>query len=225
MDRAEPPVESVHDPRFHLGSYELGYREGGRSVAADFAERAEVVHDAIQETAENYHPLLGEIGSLCVLADDMGAAAASTAEGGGISGLSWEQAIHALSALRSSVETIRQIDAALVRHCYLIGEHGQTEVAGIGVVDIRRSRDRTSWDHSEWKQDVRGAALEKTGATDEVFTADGESFNLRELLMLVQDVHGATAPKVTALRALGLEPKAYCTDAPGIPQVVFPPRA
>lgn len=192
--------------------------------AAEMAATESAIHDAIQSAKATYHPLVGEVGSLCVLADDMNAAAASTAVGGGIQALTWEQALHALSALRASVETIRQIDAALTRHLYLTGPHGDVEVEGIGVVGIRRANDRKEWDHDSWRHDVRGAALEKTGATDEVFTADGESFDLAELLILVQNVHGATAPKVTALRALGLEPAAYCTERPGQPQVVFPRR-
>lgn len=190
----------------------------------DDSHLTQVIHAAIQEAASTYHPLIGEVGSLCVLADDMGTAAASSAEGGGIPTLTWEQAIHALSALRQSVETIRQIDAALTRHLYMCAPHGDIEVEGIGMVGIRRANDRKEWSHEDWKKDVRGAALEKTGATDEVFTADGESFNLAELLILVQDVHGATAPKVTALKKLGLDPQAYCEERPGQPQVVFPRR-
>lgn len=156
----------------------------------------------------------GEVALLGACADQLNIVAA----GDGITGLPWQAALHVLSELRLAVETLQQIDAALVRHLYLVGEHGDTEIPGLGVVTIQRSRTRTQWDHDDWKHDVRGAVVDKYAGT-ELFTIEGEAVDLMDLISKVQNVHGAQAPKVTALRALGLEPKAYCTDIPGQPTV------
>ena len=141
---------------------------------------------------------------------------------GGIGGLPWEDAIQALSDLRVAQVTIARIDAALVRHLYLVAPHGDVEVEGVGMVGIRRSTDRKEWDHDEWKHDVRSHLLEQRGLPS--FLADpgtGEVVDVLDLLQAAQDVHGAQAPKVTKIRALGLEPQAYCSETPGKPSVTI----
>lgn len=164
-------------------------------------------------------PLLHDVHALQIHAAHLDACAASSAGGGGIDALPWEDALTALDVLRQAVVTLQQIDAALVRRLYMAAPHGQTEVAGIGVIDIRRANDRKAWIHESWQADVRAAILDRAGISDEVFTASGESFDIYELLRAVEAVHGATAPKVTALRALGLDDAAYCEVRPGAPQV------
>lgn len=165
--------------------------------------------------------VLGEIGVLRACADSLNETAATSSTAGGINALSWEDALRALDGLRIAVETLAQIDAALVRHTYLVAPHGDIEVDGIGVVSVRRSNDRKEWQHDDWKHDVRGAILDDLNCGDAVFTLDGEAVDLMELITKVQSVHGAQAPKVTALRALGLDPQAYCHEVPGKPTVTI----
>lgn len=88
-------------------------------------------------------------------------------------------------------------------------------------VERRRSRDRKQWDHDSWRRDVRAKVLRKLGlaGAQGIVTRDGEVLDapglLQELLAAVQNVHGAGAPKVTALRDLGLDAMDYCETTPG----------
>lgn len=153
-------------------------------------------------------------------ADLLNETAAANTDGGGIGGLPWEAASRHLSALRDAVTTLLQIDAALVRHLYLTAPHGDTELEGVGVVKVYRSNDRKDWDHETWQKDVRGALLERKGIGPVLADpVSGELIEVLDLLRELQDVHGAQAPKVTRLRALGLEPGAYCEERPGKPSV------
>lgn len=98
------------------------------------------------------------------------------------------------------------------------------ELQGEGVrVERYRSRDRKEWDHETWRRDVRAKVLRRHGALKAaaVVTADGEPLDvdLYALLADVQDVHGASAPKVTALRQLGLDAADYCKTEPGTAHV------
>lgn len=161
--------------------------------------------------------VLGEVGVLRACADSLNETAATASDSGGITALPWEDALTALSELRLAVETIQQIDAALVRHLYLTAPHGDIEVDGIGVVSVRRSNERKEWDHQDWKHDVRGAILADIG--DELYDLEGNEVDVAGLIRKAQDVHGAQAPKVTALRALGLDPQGYCHEVPGKPTV------
>lgn len=165
--------------------------------------------------------VLGEIGVLRACADALNETAATSSVAGGINALSWEDALHALDGLRLAVETLAQIDAALVRHLYLRAPHGDVEVDGIGVVNISRSNDRKAWLHDDWKQDVRGHLLEQREVPPELYDVEGNEYDVLDLLAAAQNVHGATDPKVTQLRALGLDPAAYCKTVPGKPTVTI----
>ena len=160
--------------------------------------------------------LTDAIANLAAAAEQVNAAALNT-----LGELPWEIAVGMLATIRAiQTQHLGPIDASLVRHLYLTGEHGDTELDGIGVVSIRRSRDRKEWDHWTWQHDVRGAVIEKkVGGQAELFDLDGNAYNLMDLFDAVQSVHGAQAPKVTALRALGLDAKTYCEDRPGKPTV------
>ena len=183
--------------------------------------RFEVTENDYSVTSEpSRPPLANAVLVLLARAAWINKQAASSATGGGIDALSWEEATRVLADLREAMTTLSQIDAALVRHLYLTGPHGDIEVEGVGVVKVYRTNDRKDWDHDEWKQDVRAAILEERAIAGSVVdTASGEVIDLYDLLEQVQNVHGAQAPKVTALRALGLNPEAYCDERPGKPSV------
>lgn len=92
---------------------------------------------------------------------------------------------------------------------------------------LRRTADRKAWDHDRWKHDVRQVLVdmyqprpEGSAAPSAMVNADtGEEFDLARLLQEViqaaQIVHGATAPKSTTLKALGLDPGDYCETVRG----------
>lgn len=87
-------------------------------------------------------------------------------------------------------------------------------------VERRRTADRKAWDHETWQRDVRTKALQAAHLKNAqgVITADGEVLPgtvLHDLLRTVESAHGSAAPKVTALRALGLDPQDYCETSPG----------
>ena len=151
------------------------------------------------------------------------AAAHVNTEAKGLGELPWEVAAGALKVLRAVItDHLGPIDASLVRHLYLTGEHGDTELDGIGIISIRRARDRKEWDSTTWQHDVRGAVIEKhVAGNTNLYDLDGNEYNVSELLDRAQAVHGAQAPKVTALRGLGLDPSAYCEERPGKPTVTF----
>ena len=86
-------------------------------------------------------------------------------------------------------------------------------------VERRKSRDRKQWDHDAWQRDVRAQVLRTSGLLGaHVVNADGEELErgaLHEVLARVQAVHGAGAPKVTALRSLGLDAMDYAETSAG----------
>lgn len=87
-------------------------------------------------------------------------------------------------------------------------------------VERHRSTDRKAWDHDGWKRDVRAKAVQAAGlrGAQGVLSADGEVLPadaLWEVLEILQNAHGAAAPKTTALRGLGLDARDYCESSPG----------
>lgn len=93
------------------------------------------------------------------------------------------------------------------------------------TAQVNKGKDRKEWRHDDWKRDVREAVLEQVTATwsdaPEVLTEDGEVATLplaqivSTAMANVQAVHGSAAPKVTALKPLGLSADDYCTSSPG----------
>lgn len=86
--------------------------------------------------------------------------------------------------------------------------------------EVLRGANRKSWDHAGWQHDVRQAVVKAVAGDDQVLLLDaatGEPLDasLADLLTQVQAVHGSTAPRVTALKALGLKADDYCESSPG----------
>lgn len=129
-------------------------------------------------------------------------------------GTSWQDTIRLLSRLRAAGRTAGQVDAVLVKHIYLTGEHGDQVVDGVGRVGIGRSRERTHWDE-------RGVAR----AVIDAHMADttGEAPDPWAVAEWLLEVYGVNYVRVTPLRGLGLEPKAFCDETPGKPTVQLPP--
>lgn len=87
-------------------------------------------------------------------------------------------------------------------------------------IERHRTTERKAWDHAGWQRDVRAKVLQAAGlkGAEGVITADGEVLPatvLYDLLSQVEAAHGSAAPKVTSLRALGLDARDYCESSPG----------
>lgn len=93
------------------------------------------------------------------------------------------------------------------------------------VATVMKGKDRKEWRHADWQRDVRQAVLEQVVATwseaPEVLDEDGEVATLplgeivTKAMTDAQAVHGSAAPKVTALKPLGLAADDYCSTYPG----------
>lgn len=107
-----------------------------------------------------------------------------------------------------------------VTEAYLAREVGRDDMAprdGIlpdgRLFSVKRGADRKAWSHDEWQRDVRIQVM--SGVRSVVDVDTGEPVELGELLAAVQQAHGAGAPRVAALKRLGLDPDAYCETVPG----------
>lgn len=129
---------------------------------------------------------------------------------------SWVDAIRLLDQLRTAGRTAGQVDATLVRHIYLTGEHGRQEIDGVGVVGIARTRDRKDWDERGVARAVIDAKMADT---------TGEAPDPWQVAEWLLEVYGVNYCRVTPLRALGLDPKMFCEETPGKPAVQLPPRS
>lgn len=125
--------------------------------------------------------------------------------------MSPEGALHLLYSLRESLGMLRDLDAALARHIYLAGEHGDVRVEGLPPARVQRGRDRKAWDGRGMAMAVVDAKLKETG---EVPTP-------HEVASWVLDAVGIGYGRVTVLRALGLKPGDYCESSPGAISVQF----
>lgn len=102
---------------------------------------------------------------------------------------------------------------------------GQREGKIVGALSdgrqfkLERSSDRKEWQHDDWKRDVRRAVTQQHSALEVIDPATGETWPMAPWLQVrlaeVQEVHGAQAPKSTALKPLGLYASDYCTSTPG----------
>jgi len=85
--------------------------------------------------------------------------------------------------------------------------------------EIVRGKDRKAWQHDAWKRDVRARILDATTDLPLVNPTTGEEVDLRRIVSAAvetaQSVHGSAGPKVTALRALRLDPGDYSEGVAG----------
>jgi hypothetical protein len=84
--------------------------------------------------------------------------------------------------------------------------------------EVLKGKDRKAWKHADWQHDVRVAVIKAAGLEPEAEIVDAENgqfVDLPSMLAAVQAVHGSAAPKVTALKPLGLAADDYCETFPG----------
>jgi hypothetical protein len=87
--------------------------------------------------------------------------------------------------------------------------------------EVLKGKDRKAWQHADWQRDVRNAIVDSREGWDlvayRVSQMDGtsEDVDVSDLIAQAQAVHGSAAPKVTALKPLGLAADDYCESVPG----------
>lgn len=88
--------------------------------------------------------------------------------------------------------------------------------------EIMRGNVRKAWDHAGWQADVRREIVADAtldGTLLAVSQVTGADHDLRQIVSeavtRAQAIHGSAAPKVTALKALGVDPGDYCESTPG----------
>lgn len=119
-----------------------------------------------------------------------------------------------VAAIQDVRKALGQTEAYLVRE---VGRDGAAPAEGRlpdgRAYVLRKGATRKAWDHEEWRKDVRRQVL--SGVGEVVDPSTGESVDVAGLLAAVQQVHGAGAPKVVALKGLGLDPGDYCETFSG----------
>lgn len=135
-----------------------------------------------------------------------------TKEATSLSELPPEEAMRILYGLRDAIDHLRDVDAALVQHIYLHGEHGDVRLEGLPPAKVTRGRDRKDWD-------ARGAAFAYVDS--KMVERHGETPDPAEVASWVLEVVGASYCRVTPLRAVGLDPEAFCESSPGRLSVTF----
>lgn len=125
------------------------------------------------------------------------------------------EAVAALSTLRDHVAKLRQYDAALERWIAAIfrDQHWRDdpqEVAGLGLVEVKRSTQRRRWDHEQAAKAWLAAHMEANG---------GEVPDPFDLLREFRSAATVAGWKVGPFRALGLDVNDYCSTEPGVPHV------
>lgn len=133
-------------------------------------------------------------------------------------------------ALAETVAWLQGMKARLgVAEAYVARELGRMdgvpeviELPDGRTAQVNKGKDRKEWRHDDWKHDVRAeVAVRASEAHPDglVDAATGEPMDVvafaMPLLAQVQAVHGSAAPKVTALKPLGLSADDYCTSSPG----------
>ncbi len=95
------------------------------------------------------------------------------------------------------------------------------EVDGVGRLEVRRGRDRKTWDRRDLLRRVLDSRMppspdgEVDPTDDGQAEVDGETVSVSQDLGRVMHVWNLGAPRVTALRARGIDPDEFCESTPG----------
>lgn len=122
----------------------------------------------------------------------------------------WEEAVQVLHHLRLARATAQVTEEALTKWIATawreVGIRDPQEVEGIGVIDVRRGKERKAWDHEGLGPAVIDANLQLAG---------GE---IPDPFTVARWVLAAAAPsywRTTALKAIGIDPDEWCESKPG----------
>lgn len=147
-----------------------------------------------------------------------------------LAAMSTDELLAALAAVHDALPRLRDMEKDLATAL------GKAEGALSGNLadgrqfTLKRTSDRTAWDHEDWKRDARRVIVQRWAdgvmfGEDEhgnpvpFYVGTGEATTLARILQEAvaeaQEVHGSTAPRSTALKRLGLFAGDYSTSSPG----------
>jgi hypothetical protein len=128
--------------------------------------------------------------------------------------LTVDEAVEALSVVKELIGRQRQLEAALERwvaECFKAeGWRDPQEFPGLGLVEVRRSKNRRAWDHDSLARDWLNTYMEGRG---------GEAPDPFDVVADFRKVAGIGSWKVTGLREYGIDAADYCDESPGTPTV------
>lgn len=146
---------------------------------------------------------------------------------GDLAAMSDDELVACLSATHDAIRVLRDQENALATEAGKRLGKVTGNLADGRQFTLSRSADRKEWDHDDWKRDARrviAASLSERFVIHShddaalVDTQTGEEVPLgriiQEAMAQVQEVHGSTAPRTTALKRLGLYASDYCTSKP-----------
>jgi hypothetical protein len=127
-----------------------------------------------------------------------------------------EEAADSLGQLSDAIMSLRQLQALLERwvaECFRAEgwkANEPREIPGVGVVEVRRSRNRRAWQHEQLRSAWLNEYLSRNGGeAPDPFTVVAD-------FLKVASINGW---KVTGLREYGLEADDWCDSEPGTPTV------
>lgn len=132
--------------------------------------------------------------------------------------------VAAMAVLVADLQDLRrrlsQVEAEVARRAGSIRHAAETngEMPGGGVYTLRRGATRKAWDHDGWKTRVLNLVLDRheVHRDDQVVNAEtGAAVDVAAIVQEVEAAHGSTAPKVSILKGLGIDPDEFCESTPG----------
>ena len=181
------------------------------------------------QAADNWDPEMGEL-KASVLTDNLAAVRENLAEGDTMlaDACRWLEERDDLQALADLAATVQDLKRSLaVAEAYISRTAGAVRSSGVTPPDaltdgrpfeLRRSTTRKRWDHGGWKSAVLNAVLERHEVAKGDVTVNastGEPVDVPAIIQAAQEVHGSTSPRVTNLKALGIDPGDFCEETPG----------
>lgn len=136
--------------------------------------------------------------------------------------------VEAVASIQRAKAELGMVESSIARALGRLGREMPTLTEGTTATGdtylVRGGATRKAWDHDSWKHDVRAAIVEGLDLPASTMILDpetGETMDLdvrktiQEVISMAQSVHGSAAPKVTALKPLGLKAGDYCETYPG----------
>lgn len=131
-------------------------------------------------------------------------------------------AVGTVARVQDLVRRLRDIESLAARAVGQAVGRVEGELPDGRTFTVRRTADRKAWDHERWQYDARSKVADQVldDVPDTVVDPEsGETVSVGAIVMMamasIEHVHGSTSPRVTSLKALGLDPGDYCETVRG----------
>lgn len=183
--------------------------------------------EPLPKPADNYDESMGEL-SYSVLADNLAALNENLGEADTLLANATQYLVR-LNDLEALVELSGRVadlkrglavaEAFIAReagHLAADTEHREGFLADGRPFSVKRGANRKAWIHEHWQRDARLGILARFEVPAELINPEsGEAVNVVALMAEAEAVHGSGAPRVTALKVLGLAADDYCQSHAG----------